>query len=124
LTRRGVWATNLRDQVVDSTADCAEGSMLAVTRRLVEADAFVRSGEWSKFEPGRWDGPQIGRRVVGIVGYGRIGQAVGRRAEAFGPKIIHHSRTVSNNPGNRSLDALVAEADIVCVCLPMNPDSK
>jgi glyoxylate reductase len=124
LTRRGIWATNLRDQVVDSTADCALGLMLAVTRRLVEADAFVRSGAWSKFEPGRWDGPQIGRRVVGIVGFGRIGQAVGRRAEAFGARVIHHTRTVSTHPGYRTLEALVAEADIVCVCLPMNPDSK
>jgi glyoxylate reductase len=124
LNRRGIWATNLRDQVVDAVADCALGLMLAVTRRLVEADQFVRSGAWSKFEPGRWDGPQLGGRVLGIVGYGRIGKAVARRAEAFGMRVIHYSRTRSADPGYRTLDALLAEADVVCLCLPINPESQ
>jgi glyoxylate reductase len=123
MTRRGVWATNVPHAFVEATADCALGLMLAVSRRLVEADAFVRSGAWSKFQPGRWDGPQLGGRTLGMVGFGQIGRAVARRAEAFGMTVRHHARRPTGEPGYRSLDELVAEADVVCLCLPLNADS-
>jgi glyoxylate reductase len=123
LSRRGIWATNVPHAFVDATADCALGLMLAVSRRLVEADAFVRSGTWSKFQPGRWDGPQLGGRTLGVVGYGQIGRAVARRAAAFGMQVVHHTRRPTEEAGYRALDALVAEADVVCLCLPLNADS-
>jgi len=124
MSRRGIWATNVPDAFVEPTADCALGLMLAVSRRLVEADAFVRSGAWAQFQPGRWDGPQLGGRTLGLVGYGRIGQAIARRAAAFGMRVIHHTRTRSDDPGYRLLDDLVAEADMVCLCLPLNAASE
>lgn len=123
MTRRGVWATNVPHAFIESTADCALGLMLAVSRRLVEADAFVRSGTWSQFQPGRWDSPQLGGRTLGMVGYGQIGQAVARRAAAFGMRVIHHTRRHTGEAGYRALDDLVREADVVCLCLPLNADS-
>jgi glyoxylate reductase len=124
LSRRGIWACNVPDAPVEATADCALGLMLAVTRRLVVADSFVRSGAWSKFEPGRWDGPQLGGRTLGLVGYGKIGRAIARRAVAFGMRVLHHTRNNTGDEGYRALDALVHEADVICLCLPLNPESK
>jgi glyoxylate reductase len=124
LSLRGVWATNVPHVFAESTADCAMGLMLAVSRRLVEADTFVRGGTWSQFQPGRWDGPQLGGRTLGIVGFGKIGRAVGRRAEAFGMRVVHHTRRPTGESGYRALDDLVREADVVCLCLPFNADSN
>jgi glyoxylate reductase len=97
-----------------ATADLAFALILAARRRLVEGDDFVRSGRWST----HWaDAPALGRDVsgatIGIVGYGRIGAAVARRAEAFDMRVLSHRRT-----GGMPLDDLLREADVVSLHVP------
>lgn len=124
MSSRRVWATNCPDAFTHATADCAIGMILALFRRLVEADRFVRAGVWKGFEPGRWDGRQLSGKMLGIVGYGKIGQAVARRAQAFDMTVIHFNRTPTGLPGYRDLDTLLTEADVVSLHLPLTPDTR
>ncbi len=120
---RGVWGTNTPDAFVDATADCALGLLVALARRLGEADRFVRAGRWNRFEPGRWDGVQLRGKTLGVVGYGRIGRAVAARAKAFGLQVVHHTRSGSDHPEWRTLDALLAEADFVSLHVPLTAET-
>jgi glyoxylate reductase len=117
----GVWATNVPDAFTDSTADCTLGLLLGVVRRLVLADRYVRSGRWSDdgFQPGTWDGMQLRGKTIGIVGFGQIGQAVARRAEAFEMSILQHDPLYADASNYRELAALLTEADIVSLHVPL-----
>lgn len=121
--RRGIWATNTPGVYCQATADLTLAFLLCLSRRILRADAFVRSGKWDKFQPGVWDGDLLEGRTLGIVGYGRIGQAVARRARAFGMNIVYHSRSTLNEPDHRSLDALLQESDYVSLHVPLNPET-
>lgn len=124
MARRGVWATNVPDAFAEATADLTLAFVLGLARAVRVADRFVRSGEWSGFEPGRWDGDLLAGRTLGIIGYGRAGQGVARRARAFGMNVIWHSRTVTADPERRSLDALLAESDYVTLHVPLTPETR
>ncbi len=116
---RGIAVTHTPEVLNDEVADLALALMLAVSRRLVEADRFVRSGQWVK-------GPMpLARKMsgarLGIVGLGRIGVAIARRAEAFGMSIAYTSRTArpdSPYPYFPSAEALAAEVDFLVVITP------
>jgi glyoxylate reductase len=124
MARRGVVATNVPEAFVESTADCTLAMILAVARRIPEADRYVRSGKWDSFQPGAWDGSLLQGKTLGIVGYGKVGQAVEKRARAFGLEVIHYRRTNSGAPGFRSLDDLVHQSDFVSLHTPLNADSE
>ena len=124
MAQRGVWATNTPGVYCQATADLTLAFLLCLARRVLCADAFVRSGKWDQFQPGVWDGDLLEGRTLGIIGYGRIGQAVARRARAFGMNVVHHRRALSNDPGNRSLDALLKEADYVSLHVPLTPETR
>ncbi len=126
MTRRGVWATNVPDAFVASTADCTIALMLSLLRRTHQADNYVRSGQWSAdgFQPGLWDGVLLAGKTLGVVGYGRIGQAVARRARAFDMPVIFNSRTPSKDSGYRSLDALMAQADVITLHTPLTGQTR
>ena len=124
MQRRGVYATNVPHAFVDSTADFTLGLLLAVTRRICEADAYVRAGGWRSFQPGVWDGTLLKGKILGLVGYGAIGQAVAHRARSFGLRILFHQRTRVDHPDFTPLDRLLREADIVSLHLPLNRDSE
>lgn len=124
MARRGVVATNVPDAFVESTADATFALILAVARRIPEADRFVRAGEWQRFQPGRWDGPLLHGKTLGLVGYGKIAQAVERRAAAFGMIVRHYRRSATNTPGFLALDALLATSDFVSLHTPLNADSR
>jgi glyoxylate reductase len=118
---RGVAVTNTPGVLDAATADLAFALILGVRRRVVEGDRLVRAGRWST----PWSaGPFLGRDVagatLGIVGMGRIGSALARRAAAFDMTVIHHRRT-RDGEGWRELDALLAEADIVSLHAPLSP---
>src|SRR5690606_17851266 len=74
-------------------------------------------------EPGVWDGVLLSGKTLGIVGYGRTGQAVATRARAFGMNIIYTRRQTTTDPAYRSLDALLAEADFVSLHVPLLPQT-
>jgi glyoxylate reductase len=123
MSERGVWASNAPGTFAESTADCTLALLLGVARRVVEADGYVRSGAWTQFQPGVWDGMELSGKTLGLVGFGAIGRAVARRAEAFGLKIIFHAPSQTGDPRYRNLDELVRQADIVSLHVPLRPST-
>jgi len=112
--------------LVDSTADLTLALMLAVTRRVAEADRFIRGGGWSAgWSTGFFLGSDLSRATVGIVGLGPIGCAVARRVQAFGARVIGWNRTPREVSGVQSveLDALFSEADIVSLHTAATPET-
>jgi glyoxylate reductase len=121
---RGVVVTNTPGVLTAATADLAFALLLAVRRRIVIVDRAVRDGRWH----GGWADPDfLGRDVsgstLGIVGFGRIGQAVAQRAAAFGMRVLHNSHR-RDGEGWRDLDALLAEADAVSLHVPLTPETR
>ena len=116
---RGVAVTNTPDVLNDEVADLAIGLMLSVARRLPQADCYVREGQWA-------NGPMpLARKVsgarLGIVGLGRIGNAIAKRAEAFGMTIAYTARSARPESSYRyfpSAEALAAEVDFLVVITP------
>ena len=120
LDARGIWGTNTPSAFVESTADLTLGLILSVTRRIGEGDRFVRRGDWEKtgFQPVRWEGRLLANRVLGMVGYGQIAQAVEARARAFGMRVIHCRTRPDDHPDCRDFDTLLAESDLVGLFVP------
>lgn len=124
-TRRGIIVTNTPDVLTDATADMAWALMLAASRRVLEGDRFVRSGEWRGWGPVQLLGRQITGKTLGIVGFGRIGQAVARRARGFDMRVLYHNRTRKHEEEQavgaeyRPLDELLAESDFVSINCPL-----
>jgi glyoxylate reductase len=121
---RGIWCTNTPTAFADATADCTIGLLLMLARRLGEGERFVRAGRWRQFTPGRWDGMLLRGHTLGLVGYGNIGRAVARRAEAFGLTALHHTRRQTGLPGWRSLDELLASCDFVSLHVPLTAETR
>lgn len=123
---RGVVVTNTPDVLTDSTADLTLALLLAVERRLLEADAFMRSGRTWSWEP-RW---MLGRDLrglrLGVVGFGRIGRAVARRASAFGMEVVARRSPSARDAGlpedaQLELPELLATSDVVTLHCPLTP---
>ena len=116
---RGIPVGNTPDVLTESTADLALALMLGLSRRLVEGDGYVRNGEWRTWEPQLLLGRDLHEATAGIIGYGRIGQAVGRRLEGFGCELLHTSLD-----DGVSLDELLERADFVTLHCPLTPDTR
>jgi glyoxylate reductase len=116
---RGIPVGNTPGVLTESTADLALALMLGIARRLVEGEAFVRAGEWVTWEPGLMLGRDLHGATVGIVGYGRIGQAVGRRLKGFGCELL-----TTSGSGGVPLDELLARSDFVTVHTPLTPATR
>jgi glyoxylate reductase len=105
--------------LTDATADIAFALILAIARRLPEGEAAVRAGEWLTWGPDWLLGRDVHGATLGIVGQGRIGAAVARRADGFGMTVVHHSRS-SGIP----LDELLARADFVSLHVPLTQETR
>lgn len=116
-TARGIPVGNTPDVLTESTADLAVALMLGIARRLSEGEAFVRAGEWRTWEPGLMLGRDLHSATVGIVGYGRIGRAVGRRLEGFGCEVFTSTRS-------DDLAGLLERSDFVTVHCPLTPATR
>jgi glyoxylate reductase len=116
---RGVAVGNTPGVLTDATADLAFALLLALARKLPQGEALVRSGEWRTWEPAADLGADLSGATLGIVGRGRIGDAVARRAEGFGMEVVHSSRS-SGVP----LEALLEQADIVSLHCPLTPETR
>lgn len=129
--RRKIIVTNTPSVFTDDTADLAMAMIIGVPRRVREGVELVRSGEWSGWAPTALLGRKLAGKTLGIVGMGRIGQAVAHRAGAFGLKIAYHNRKRLPEAVERmfgatyfdSLDDLLREADILTLHSPANPSS-
>jgi glyoxylate reductase len=126
LTRRGIPAGNTPGVLTDSTADLAWALILAACRRLPEGAATVRAGEWLAWEPDWLLGVDVAGATLGIVGYGRIGAAVARRATGFGMEILAWNRTARSAPGVTfvGLDELLRQADVVSVHCALTDETR
>ncbi|MDQ1229755.1 D-glycerate dehydrogenase [Sphingomonas sp. SORGH_AS_0879] len=128
---RGIIVTNTPGVLTEDTADMTMALILSVPRRLAEGEKLVRSGAWKGWSPGGMLGHRIGGKALGIVGMGRIGQAVARRARAFGLSIHYHNRrrlpaSIEAELGalwHPDLDAMLGAVDIVSIHTPLNADS-
>ncbi|KTT68309.1 2-hydroxyacid dehydrogenase [Sphingomonas sanguinis] len=128
---RGIIVTNTPGVLTEDTADMTMALILSVPRRLPEGEKLVRSGGWKGWSPGGMLGHRIGGKALGVVGMGRIGQAVARRARAFGLSIHYHNRrrlpaSIEAELGatwHPDLDAMLGAVDIVSIHTPLNADS-
>ena len=124
-TAAGVVVCNTPGILDDTTADVAFLLILAASRRSSEAEATLRAGGWEGFHMEEFLGRDIHGATLGIVGYGRIGRAVARRAEGFGMEVIHHTRTPTGEPGwIGDLPELLGRADIVSLHVPLSPGTR
>ena len=129
---RKIIVTNTPGVFTDDTADIAMAGIIGVPRRIREGTALVRRGEWTGWAPSGLLGRKLAGKVLGIVGMGRIGQAVAHRARAFGLQVVYTNRkqlpaSLEQMLGVRfitSVDQLVAEADILTLHCPLNEDSR
>lgn len=130
--RRKIIVTNTPGVFTDDTADIAMAGIIGVPRRIREGISLVRRGEWTGWAPSGLLGRKLGGKVLGIVGMGRIGQAVAHRARAFGLSIAYHNRkrlpeAIESMLGARhvdNLDDLLAEADIVTLHSPLTSETR
>jgi len=127
---RGVLVTNTPGVLTDATADLTWALILAAARRVVEGVDLVRSGRWTGWHPEQLLGLELRGRTLGLLGAGRIGQAVGRRAPAFGLRVVYAARTpkpdFERDTGATRVDIsrLLAESDVVSLHAPSTPETK
>ncbi len=126
---RGVIVTNTPDVLTETTADLAFALLLATARRIPQASAYLREGKWKTWSPLLMAGQDVHGATLGIVGLGRIGMGVARRARGFGMRVLYHNR--NRNPeaeaglevAYRSLDDLLRESDFVVMLAPQTDDT-
>jgi len=129
-TKRGVMVTNTPGVLTDSVADYSIGLIIATCRRMTEGEAYLRTGEWKGSFLKQMLGQDVHGATLGIAGFGRIGQAIARRARGFDMKILYHSRKRADPAAEAESGAayvgkeeLLRTADIVLLILPYGPET-
>ncbi len=130
-TRRGVVITNTPDVLTETTADFAWSLLMAAARRVVEADRYVRDGRFTHWENMLLHGGDIHGKTLGIVGFGRIGRAMARRAQGFGMRVLYQDAVAADAATERELRAaradlatLLRESDFVTIHTPLLPETR
>jgi lactate dehydrogenase-like 2-hydroxyacid dehydrogenase len=130
-TRRGIPVGNTPGVLTDTTADLAWALILAAARRLPEGDRYVRDGRWRTWGPLLLLGPDVHGATIGIVGFGRIGQAVARRAMGFGMTILYHDLQRADPAVETAysatflpLEELLPRSDVVSLHVNLTPDTQ
>ena len=124
--QHGVTVTNTPDVLTEATADLTFALLLATARKLIAAEHSVRSGEWKSWTPMGMTGQNVGGATLGIIGMGRIGEAVARRAHGFGMNVIYHNRTRRSLEDVKyaEFEELLKVADFVVILTPLTPETK
>ncbi len=130
-TRRGIVVTNTPGVLTETTADMAWAILLSTARRVVEGDKFTRSGRWKTWALMGLTGQDVYGATLGIVGLGRIGSAIARRARGFAMRLLYHSRkrveeALEKELGARyvSLDDLLRQSDFVIISAALTPETR
>jgi lactate dehydrogenase-like 2-hydroxyacid dehydrogenase len=126
-TRRAIPVGNTPDVLTDTTADLAWALLMAAARRIIEGDRYVREGRWQTWEPQLLLGQDVHGATLGIVGYGRIGRAVARRAGGFDMRVLVTSRRPIAEPdGAASVDfaTLLEQSDFVSIHTPLTTETR
>lgn len=129
-TELGIVATNTPDVLTETTADLGFGLMLAAARRMAEAERYTRAGKWEGWAIDQFLGMDVHHATIGIVGMGRIGQAIARRTQGFDMRVLYHNRKRVPADIESALKAqlvdmatLVRESDFVVLTVPYGPSS-
>jgi len=127
-TRLGIPVGNTPGILTDATADFTFSLLLSAARRITEADRYVRSGRWQTWSPALLLGADLSGATLGIIGFGRIGQAVARRAEGFNMKIIFHDpNQIEPVPGINAepelMDTLLKQSDFITIHVPLSAET-
>ncbi|MBP8047236.1 MAG: D-glycerate dehydrogenase, partial [Anaerolineales bacterium] len=125
-TARGIPVGNTPGVLTDATADQAFALMLAAARRITEAERFLRAGKWVTWQPSLLLGADLVGATLGIVGFGRIGQAIAKRAQGFDLRVIYHSPNAEPAYGAQpvDLDTLLHESDFVSINVPLKAETR
>lgn len=130
-TQRGILVTNTPDTVTEATADLVFGMLLAAARRIPEFDAYVKKGNWEGDLKRSQFGVNVYQKTIGIIGMGRIGEAIAKRAHfGFDMKVLYHNRRRKQEAEERyhatyvSLEELLAKSDFVVLMVPLNAETK
>jgi glyoxylate reductase len=130
-TKRGVVVTNTPDVLTETTADFAWTLLMAIARRMVEADRYVRDGKFDQWKNMLLLGGDIHGKTLGIVGFGRIGRAMARRAQGFGMRVLYQDAVAADSAKERDLRAsrtdiasLLRESDFVTLHTPLLPETR
>lgn len=124
-----VIVTNTPGVLTETTADLAFALLLATARKLISAENEIRKGNWTSWSPMRFTGMDVGGATLGIIGMGRIGEAVARRAKGFDMQVLYHNRNrkpdaeAEHGFEFRELDTLLTEADFVIILAPFTPET-
>ncbi|WP_077327750.1 2-hydroxyacid dehydrogenase [Virgibacillus siamensis] len=122
---RGVMVTNTPDVLTDTTADLTFALLMAAARRIVEASEYIKSNAWENWSPYLLAGADVHHKTIGIVGMGRIGQAVAKRAKGFDMHVMYHARSRKPDAEReigavyKAFDELLAESDFVVCLVPL-----
>ncbi len=119
-TGRRILVTNTPDVLTDTTADFAFALLMAAARRVVEAHEFVHAGKWDRWSIDMLVGHDVHHRTLGILGMGRIGQAMARRGTGFDMRVIHHDAI----GGGASKEEVLRESDFVSLHVPLTAETK
>jgi glyoxylate reductase len=125
-TARGIPVGNTPGVLTDATADMAFALLLSAARRVMEGEKYIRTGKWKTWHPQLLLGADLVGSTLGIVGFGRIGQAVAKRAQGFDMRVIFYDPTSHPVHGAQSvdLDTLLHESDFVSLHVPLTPNTK
>ncbi|MBI2371942.1 MAG: D-glycerate dehydrogenase [Deltaproteobacteria bacterium] len=130
-TRRGIMVTNTPEVLTETTADFTWALLMAVARRVVEGDAYARSGEWKEWMLLEFLGSDVYGKTLGIMGLGRIGRAVARRAAGFNMRMLYHDAFRPAPAVERELkveyrdkESVLREADFVTLHTPLIPETR
>ena len=128
--KRGIVVTNTPGVLTEAVAEHTIALMMAVSKRLIEGDCFVKEGKFKGWEPDLLIGTGVINKKMGVIGLGRIGRWVARLALGLGMEVVYYSRSrneefeLANEVEYRSLKSLLEEADVVSVNLPLNKETK
>lgn len=125
---RGILVTNTPDVLTEATADMAWALLMATARRVTESERWLREGHWTRWAWDQFLGADVHRSTLGIIGMGRIGSAIARRARGFDMKVVYFNRSAAANAGETgairvSREELLASADHVVLVLPYSRET-
>lgn len=123
---RGIAVTNTPDVLTETTADFAWALLMATARRLTEAEQYLRQGQWKGWSFDQLTGVDVYGSTLGILGMGRIGSAIARRAQGFGMTVLYHNRRPASDEARARYvekDVLFKESDFVVLVVPYSPQT-
>jgi glyoxylate reductase len=125
-TRRKIPVGNTPGVLTESTADLTMALLLSIARNIPQASLDAREGRWKTWRPAGWLGMELSGSTLGIIGMGKIGRAVARRARGFGLKILYTDSKISDEPDATkvTLEELFSQSDIVSLHAPLTPDTR